>query len=160
MRFIFDLDGTVIDSSHRQGDTLDDWRRMNTSDNIAKDSTLPLFDQMRDAINAGQDVIICTSRVMGDADFRWLTDHGIDPLRGIPGLCRDSSDNRHCGFFKLSMLHDYAKSLGLAWGRFTRNCLMFDDDSGVQDTLKSVGLRVIDPVNYNLNIGTTKNDHH
>ena len=77
MRFIFDLDGTVIDSSHRQGDTLDDWRRMNTSDNIAKDSTLPLFDQMRDAINDGQDVIICTSRVMGDDDFQWLADHGI-----------------------------------------------------------------------------------
>ena len=157
MRFIFDLDGTVIDSSHRQGDTLDDWRRMNTSDNIAKDSTLPLFDQMRDAINDGQDVIICTSRVMGDDDFQWLADHGIS---GVTILCRDTNDNRHAGFFKLSMLHDYAKSLGLAWGRFTRNCLMFDDDSGVQDTLKSVGLRVIDPVNYNLNIGTTKNDHH
>ena len=157
MRFIFDLDGTVIDSSHRQGDTLDDWRRMNTYDNIAKDSTLPLFDQMRDAINDGQDVIICTSRVMGDDDFQWLADHGIS---GVTILCRDTNDNRHAGFFKLSMLHDYAKSLGLACGRFTRNCLMFDDDSGVQDTLKSVGLRVIDPVNYNLNIGTTKNDHH
>ena len=157
MRFIFDLDGTVIDSSHRQGDTLDDWRRMNTSDNIAKDSTLPLFDQLRDAINDGQDVIICTSRVMGDDDFQWLADHGIS---GVTILCRDTNDNRHAGFFKLSMLHDYAKSLGLAWGRFTRNCLMFDDDSGVQDTLKSVGLRVIDPVHYNLNIGTTKNDYH
>ena len=157
MRFIFDLDGTVIDSSHRQGDTLDDWRRMNTPNNIAKDSTLPLFDQMRDAINDGQDVIICTSRVMGDDDFQWLADHGIS---GVTILCRDTNDNRHAGFFKLSMLHDYAKSLGLAWGRFTRNCLMFDDDSGVQDTLKSVGLRVIDPVHYNLNIGTTKNDHH
>ena len=157
MRFIFDIDGTVIDSSHRQGDTLDDWRRMNTSDNIAKDSTLPLFDQMRDAINDGQDVIICTSRVMGDDDFQWLADHGIS---GVTILCRDTNDNRHAGFFKLSMLHDYAKSLGLAWGRFTRNCLMFDDDSGVQDTLKSVGLRVIDPVHYNLNIGTTKNDYH
>ena len=157
MRFIFDLDGTVIDSSHRQGDTLDDWRRMNTSDNIAKDSTLPLFDQMRDAINDGQDVIICTSRVMGDDDFQWLADHGIS---GVTILCRDTNDNRHAGFFKLSMLHDYAKSLGLAWGRFTRNCLMFDDDSGVQDPLKSVRLRVIDPVHYNLNIGTTKNDYH
>jgi len=157
MRFIFDLDGTVIDSSHRQGDTLDDWRRMNTPNNIAKDSTLPLFDQMRDAINDGQDVIICTSRVMGDDDFQWLADHGIS---GVTILCRDTNDNRHAGFFKLSMLHDYAKSLGLAWGRFTRNCLMFDDDSGVQDTLKSVGLRVIDPVHYNLNIGTTKNDYH
>ena len=150
MRFIFDLDGTVIDSSHRQGDTLDDWRRMNTPANVAKDSTLPLFAQMRDAINDGHDVIICTSRVMGLADFTWLADHGI---HGVTVICRGADDNRHCGFFKLSMLHDYAKSLGLAWGRFTRNCIMFDDDSGVQDTLKSVGLRVIDPLNYNQKIG-------
>ena len=150
MRFIFDLDGTVIDSSHRQGDTLDDWRRMNTPANIAKDSTLPLFAQMRDAIADGHDVIICTSRVMGLADFTWLADHGI---HGVTVIHRGADDNRHCGFFKLSMLNDYAKSLGLAWGRFTRNCIMFDDDSGVQDTLKSAGLRVIDPLNYNQKIG-------
>lgn len=150
MRFIFDLDGTVIDSSQRQGDTLDDWRRMNTPANIAKDSRLPLFDQMRDAINDGQDVIICTSRVMGTDDFQWLADNGID---NVTILCRDSNDNRNCGFFKLSLLNDYAKSIGLAWGRFTRNCLMFDDSSDVQNTLRSAGLRVIDPVNYNQNLG-------
>ena len=150
MRFIFDLDGTVIDSSQRQGDTLDDWRRMNTPANVAKDSRLPLFDQMRDAINDGQDVIICTSRVMDDPDFQWLADNGID---NVTILCRDSNDNRNCGFFKLSLLNDYAKSLGLAWGRFTRNCLMFDDSPDVQNTLRSVGLRVIDPVNYNQNLG-------
>ena len=38
MRYIFDLDGTVIDSTHRQGDTLDDWRRLNTARNVALDS--------------------------------------------------------------------------------------------------------------------------
>ena len=38
MRFIFDLDGTVIDSSHRQGDgSLDYWHRMNTPKNVALD---------------------------------------------------------------------------------------------------------------------------
>ena len=135
MRFIFDLDGTVIDSSQRQGDTLDDWRRMNTPANVAKDSRLPLFDQMRDAINDGQDVIICTSRVMDDPDFQWLADNGID---NVTILCRDSNDNRNCGFFKLSLLNDYAKSLGLAWGRFTRNCLMFDDSPDVHNTLRLV----------------------
>ena len=64
MRFIFDLDGTVIDSTHRQGDTLDDWRRLNTARNVALDSPLPLLDQMRDAIADDLDVIVCTSRVM------------------------------------------------------------------------------------------------
>ena len=102
MRFIFDLDGTVIDSTHRQGDgSLDDWRRLDTAKNVALDSPLPLLDQMRDAIADDLDVIVCTSRVMSGRDFRWLDDHGI---RGIDVLCRAPSDNRTCGFFKLSLL--------------------------------------------------------
>ena len=151
MRYIFDLDGTVIDSSHRLGDSLDDWRRMNTPANVAKDSPLPLLDQMRDAIADDLDVIICTSRVMSGRDFRWLDDHGI---RGVTILCRDVNDNRNCGFFKLSILHDYAKSLGMTWARFRRTSIMFDDSYDVQVTLRSCGLRVIDPVNYNQNIRT------
>ena len=151
MRFIFDLDGTVIDSTHRQGDTLDDWRRLNTARNVALDSPLPLLDQMRDAIADDLDVIVCTSRVMAGRDFRWLDDHGI---RGIDILCRAPSDNRTCGFFKLQLLHNYARSIGYTWARFAQTSLMFDDDKGVQDTLRSVGLRVIDPLNYNHNIRT------
>ena len=151
MRFIFDLDGTVIDSTHRQGDTLDDWRRLNTAKNVALDSPLPLLDQMRDAIADDLDVIVCTSRVMAGRDFRWLDDHGI---RGIDILCRAPSDNRTCGFFKLQLLHNYARSIGYTWARFAQTSLMFDDDKGVQNTLRSVGLRVIDPLNYNLNIRT------
>ena len=151
MRYIFDLDGTVIDSSHRLGDSLDDWRRMNTPANVAKDSPLPLLDQMRDAIADDLDVIICTSRVMSGRDFRWLDDHGI---RGVTILCRDANDDRNCGFFKLSILHDYARSLGMTWARFRRTSIMFDDSYSVQVTLRSCGLRVIDPVNYNQNIRT------
>ena len=151
MRYIFDLDGTVIDSTHRQGDTLDDWRRLNTARNVALDSALPLLDQMRDAIDDGLDVIVCTSRVMSQPDFRWLDDHGI---RGVDVLCRAPSDNRTCGFFKLQLLHNYAKSIGYTWARFAQTSIMFDDDSGVQNTLRSVGLRVIDPLNYNHNIRT------
>ena len=151
MRYIFDLDGTVIDSSHRLGDSLDDWRRMNTPANVAKDSPLPLLDQMRDAIADDLDVIICTSRVMSGRDFRWLNDHGI---RGVTILCRDVNDDRLCGFFKLHLLKDYADSIGYTWARFCQTSIMFDDSIDVQNTLKSVGLRVIDPVNYNLNIRT------
>ena len=151
MRYIFDLDGTVIDSSHRLGDSLDDWRRMNTPANVAKDSPLPLLDQMRDAIADDLDVIVCTSRVMSGRDFLWLDDHGI---RGVTILCRDVNDDRLCGFFKLHLLKDYADSIGYTWARFCKTSIMFDDDKGVQDTLRSVGLRVIDPLNYNHNIRT------
>ena len=49
MLFIFDLDGTVVDSSHRQGaGTLAEWRELNTPENIALDSELPYADVMRD----------------------------------------------------------------------------------------------------------------
>ena len=151
MRYIFDLDGTVIDSTHRQGDTLDDWRRLNTARNVALDSPLPLLAQMRDAIADDLDVIVCTSRVMAGRDFRWLDDHGI---RGIDVLCRAPSDHRTCGFFKLHLLKNYADSIGYTWARFCKTSIMFDDDIGVQNTLRSGGLRVIDPVNYNYNIRT------
>ena len=152
MRFIFDLDGTVIDSTHRQGDgSLDDWHRLNTAKNVALDSPLPLLDQMRDAIADDLDVIVCTSRVMAGRDFRWLDDHGI---RGVTILCRDVDDDRLCGFFKLHLLKDYADSIGYTWARFCQTSIMFDDSIDVQNTLRSVGLPVIDPVNYNLNIRT------
>ena len=48
MLFIFDLDGTTIDSSHRQNTlpdgslNLDAWVRNNTPEKIARDSLLPM----------------------------------------------------------------------------------------------------------------------
>ena len=48
MLFIFDLDGTVIDSSHRAlanadgSITLDFWRENSTAEMIAKDKLFPL----------------------------------------------------------------------------------------------------------------------
>ena len=54
---IFDLDGTVIDSTHRQTYredgtlSISNWRENNTPDLIAQDKLLPLAKQMRTAIN-------------------------------------------------------------------------------------------------------------
>ncbi len=57
--FTFDLDGTVIDSSHRATLTVDNgqvvldlnaWRQDSTYENIMKDSLLPLANYMRECI--------------------------------------------------------------------------------------------------------------
>ena len=57
--FIFDLDDTVIDSSHRATLTVDNgqvvldldaWRKDSTYENIMKDSLLPLANYMRECI--------------------------------------------------------------------------------------------------------------
>jgi len=149
MRFIFDLDGTVIDSSHRQGDTLADWRRINTVGNIMRDRLLPLAGKMQTAIQDGLDVWICTSRVMGKADFAFLRMQSLLP-NGGPVIHRISdADDRDCGDLKLAKLRGMASGMGVSWARFANDSIMFDDSIDVQITMKNAGLRVVDPVQYN-----------
>ena len=149
MRFIFDLDGTVIDSSHRQGDTLADWRRMNTVGNIMRDRLLPLAGKMQTAIQDGLDVWVCTSRVMGKADFAFLRMQSLLP-NGGPVIHRISdADDRDCGDLKLAKLRGMAAGMGVSWARFANDSIMFDDSIDVQNTLRNAGLRVVDPVQFN-----------
>ena len=149
MRFIFDLDGTVIDSSHRQGDTLADWRRMNTVGNIMRDRLLPLAGKMQTAILDGLDVWICTSRVMGKGDFAFLRMQGLLP-NGGPVIHRmGEGDARPCGELKLAKLRGMAASMGVNWVQFAHDSIMFDDSIDVQNTMRNAGLRVVDPVQFN-----------
>ena len=145
--FIFDLDGTTVDSSHRLGrGSLASWRRNNTPENIALDSPLPLADRMREAIAENLDVIICTSRVMGHADRLWLVKHG---LRAPVILSRDPLDDRPAGAYKLARLHELAIDRRMSWRDLASSVVLWDDDADVQKTLKKAGVRVIDPVRYN-----------
>ena len=149
MRFIFDLDGTVIDSAHRQGETLADWRRMNTVGNVMRDSLLPLAAKMQAAILDGLDVWVCTSRVMGKADFAFLRLQGLLP-NGGPVIHRiGENDERPCGELKLAKLRGYAAGMGITWAQFAHDSIMFDDSLDVQKTLRGAGIRVIDPVQFN-----------
>ena len=149
MRFIFDLDGTVIDSTHRQGDTLADWRRMNTVGNIMRDRLLPLAGKMQTAIQDGLDVWVCTSRVMGKADFAFLRLQGLLP-NGGPVIHRiGEGDSRPCGELKLAKLQGMAAGMGVSWVQFAHDSIMFDDSIDVQNTMRNAGLRVVDPVQFN-----------
>ena len=144
--FIFDLDGTTVNSDHRLGETLADWRRMNTPANIMRDTPLPLAEQMRQAIRDGLDVVILTSRVMGHADRVWLHTHGmVAPVI----MSRHISDNRPAGEYKLARLHELAIDRRISFRDLAASVVMWDDDSDVQQTLKNAGVRVIDPVNFN-----------
>ena len=150
MRFIFDLDGTVVDSSHRQGDgSLNDWRRLNTVGNIMRDGLLPLAGKMQTAIQDGLDIWVCTSRVMGKADFAFLRLQGLLP-NGGPVIHRiGENDQRPCGELKLAKLRGYAAGMGITWAQFAHDSIMFDDSLDVQKTLRGAGIRVIDPVQFN-----------
>jgi len=95
--YIFDLDGTVIDSSHRFTGTaegkldLEKWISDSTRKNIFKDSLLPLADFMKALIKANKNVWICTARNMSKADFDFLAHHGI---KAKTILCRKNGDHR------------------------------------------------------------------
>jgi FMN phosphatase YigB (HAD superfamily) len=145
--FIFDLDGTTVNSAHRLGDgSLSDWRRMNRPENIMQDKTLPLAEQLRQAIRDGLDVVILTSRVLGTADKVWLAHHGMmAPLI----LSRHPSDTRPAGEYKLAKMAELAVRKKMTFADLRDSVVLWDDDADVQQTLRGAGFRVIDPVQYN-----------
>ena len=67
---IFDLDGTIIDSSHRQATLADGtlnlpaWIENSTAEKIFGDTVLPLATQVRRRQKAGDYVMVCTARQM------------------------------------------------------------------------------------------------
>ena len=81
---IFDLDATVIDSSHRQITKADGsldlaaWKKNSTYAKVMRDSLLPLANHWK-RIQELKNVYIAvlTARGMGDADFHYLAFKGL-----------------------------------------------------------------------------------
>jgi len=151
-RFIFDLDHTVIDSSHRQATRpdgsldLDHWREHSTPAMIEADSLLPLANEWRKAHRKGASIVVCTARVMGPADYRYLATRGLfaDCI-----ISREEGDRTPDDLLKLRALKRYAASVGESWGRFTRTSMMFDDNENVINTLANHGLIVHNAISLN-----------
>ena len=144
-RFIFDLDHTVVDSSHRQATRpdgsldLDHWREHSTPALIERDSLLPLAHEWRKAHRKGAQIVVCTARVMGAADYAYLAKRGLfaDCI-----ISRQEGDRTPDDLLKLRALKRYAASQGESWARFTRTSMMFDDNKNVINTLANHGLTV------------------
>lgn len=145
MRFIYDLDHTVIDSTHRQS-TLPDgsldlahWIENNTPAKIWEDSLLPLAHQWRTQYARGAEIVVCTARVMQKADYAFLKHHG---LIAHTILSRPEGDRTADWLLKDKMLRQYARERGLSWARLCATSVMMDDNADVIDHLNSQGLRV------------------
>ena len=80
---IYDLDGTIIDSSHRathdeKGNIdLKGWKEKSTKDFIFQDSLMPLYTQLVKDYKNGHMVIICTARELGKWDYEYINMHNI-----------------------------------------------------------------------------------
>jgi FMN phosphatase YigB (HAD superfamily) len=152
MYSIFDLDGTLIDSSHRKltkpdgSLDLNHWVENNTPEKIAKDQPLPLIALYERHKALGRKVIACTARVLGDADYDWFFEHGLmfDAVISRPeGLHTPDAE------LKNIQLRMYADSIGVSWSHFCDSALMFDDNRAVISTMTANGLRVCDAVELN-----------
>ncbi len=80
---IYDLDGTIIDSSHRskhdENGNLDlqHWKLNNTKENIFRDDLLPMYWQLRSDYENGNIVVLCTARELGKYDYEFIHSMGI-----------------------------------------------------------------------------------
>jgi len=152
MRFIYDLDHTIIDSSHRQatlpnGDLdLAHWIENSTSEKVMQDSLLPLAQHWRDAQERGAEIVICTARVMGDADFQFLAKNGLYYSACLSRLEGDCTSD---ALLKERALRNYAACEGISWARFCMFSVMLDDNQNVINHLTARGLRVYDAIQLN-----------
>ena len=147
---IFDLDGTTIDSSHRHAThadgtlNLEAWIENATPEKIFQDSVLPL-GKLVSKIGKKAYTIICTARVLSDADLEFLMDRGIcvDKI-----ISRPMGNNSPDGELKKRQLNSF-----LSLKQFqNKNVIMFDDADSVRAIVRKIGITVIHPDKINRNV--------
>ena len=157
MLYIFDLDGTAIDSSHRQN-TLPDgslnlsaWRENSTPEMIARDSLLPLGEQWRDMVARGLDgthvkIAIITARVMGAADLQYLDDNGLayDYI-----YSRNEGDSTPDYELKRIALYKLARDMGRSMRWLQNFAWFYDDNLGVIEMGSNLGINMVNSTLYN-----------
>jgi hypothetical protein len=145
---IFDLDGTVIDSSHRQATLpngnldLANWIANSTPEKIFKDKVLPLAQEIRRRNKKGDYTIICTARNLSYADFEFLMENG---LLADKVISRPQGNNENDAKLKRKQLNSF-----LSLKQFKQaHKIMFDDNNEVRSLLRQIGISVIHPNKYN-----------
>ena len=152
MLFIFDLDGTVIDSSHRAlanadgSINLDLWRENSTAEMVAKDKLLPLANGWKAIDRKRHQIVVMTARVMGMVDYTFLIHNGLyaDFIYSRPEGVTLSDDILKRNFL-ISLKRDIKKSL--AWIR--SHAVMFDDNANVRYTMQNELIKAYNPAQYN-----------
>lgn len=140
---IFDLDGTVIDSSHRHAALpcgnvdLVHWVENSTPEKIFRDSLLPLISTMRDFHRQAVPIIICTARVLKRADYQFFIVKNI-PFNYV--LSRPKGCTTPDGELKAMQLSRLFRRTGIA----ARDCVMYDDNPAVLKAVNQLGVKCHD----------------
>lgn len=157
MIYIFDLDHTIVDSSHRQATRpdgsldLDHWREQSTPAMIERDTLLPLANEWRKLLRKKDaKIIVCTARVMGPSDYFYFGSRG---LFAETIISRREGDRTADDLLKLRGLKRYAADNSLSWKRFCSQAMMFDDNLNVINTLANHGLTCHNSLEINESLG-------
>ena len=119
---VYDMDGTIVDSSHRYRTVTVDgvekidlpyWRENSTPEKIMADGFLPLYEEYKaDLADPTVYVIIATARVMTEADWRFVNEKLGAPDHFIyrkPTDNRRGADMKFAGLKKLFSLKQFKK---------------------------------------------------
>ena len=154
MLFIFDLDHTTIDSSHRCN-TLPDgsldlaaWRENSTPEMVGRDTLLPLGLEWRDLYSRSPDleIAVITARVMGAADLRFLRSNGLF-YNYI--YSRTEGDNTPDAALKEIALYDLARDMGRSMKWLQTFAWFFDDNENVIKMGSNLGINMVNSILYN-----------
>ena len=144
--FIFDLDGTTIDSSHRHVSDekgnfcLKSWRANCTRDMIFKDSLLPLADFWKSIVGEIT-IVISTARVLTVHDRDFLKENGLHADHIFHRGFEENATPDH--FLKAQHL----RLLQAKYGKV--DAIMYDDNEKVRHHLRSLGVQTIHPKHFN-----------
>lgn len=145
--FIFDLDGTLINSEHRTPRDengrliLSEWLRLATWNNIEKDTLLPLVQIFRRLKREGVPVMFCTARTLTSDDRRFFAKHALGCAHI---LSRPEGDTRPDGQMKREMLQDFFLT---RWKHHKK--IMWDDNPEVRQEVSKIGIIACDAVTSN-----------
>ena len=150
MLLIFDLDGTAINSTHRQN-TLPDgslnlakWQENNTPEKIALDTLLPIGKQWSNGLN--KKIAIITARVLGDADYKFLEDNN---LRYDFIYSRKAGDDTPDAALKRLALYKLAKDMGKSMQWLRNFAVIYDDNLSVLRMATKLKVANVDASLYN-----------
>jgi len=149
MLFIFDLDHTTIDSSHRCN-TLPDgsldlarWRENSTPEMIGRDTLLPLGLEWRDLYSRtpALKIAVITARVMGAADLQYLADNN---LRYDYIYSRTEGDNTPDAALKEIALYSLGRKMGRSIKWLQQFAYFWDDNKNVLKMGSNLGINMLD----------------
>ena len=138
---IFDLDETVINSTHRTPNNpdgtlnLDAYIRLHNPENVAKDTLLPIAQLMRARYAMGDYIIVLTARDMKPCDYQFLNDYNL-PYHKI--MSRDQASANHYkmkdGEYKMRWIKSFLNLKQFAG----LQVIMFDDAKPVKSALRKL----------------------